>query len=58
MTKYGNTRAARAMEQEDRERDLLKLVISHLAENPMEDPFLQADSLMALRKLDRRDSGR
>jgi len=54
MSRYGNTRAARAMDDQDREKDLMRILMVYLSENPIQDPFLQADTLMMLKNLERR----
>lgn len=53
MSRYGTTKAARIMEAEDREKDVLRLLAEHLRAHPME-PTLQVEALLVLRKLDRR----
>ena len=52
---YGTTKAARRMNAQDREMDLLALIRDHLAYHPLEDPAVQVDALRLLCRLDRRN---
>ncbi len=54
MNKYGTTKASRAMEAQDREKDLLRALIGHLADNPLADPTEQFDTIRMLVNMDRR----
>jgi len=54
MNKYGTTKASRAMEAQDREKDLLRALIGHLADNPLADPTEQFDTIRVLVNMDRR----
>jgi len=54
MHKYGTTKASRAMESQDREKDLLRSLIGHLADNPLADPTEQFDTIRMLVSMDRR----
>ena len=54
MVYYGDTKAAQVMASQDRQNDLLSLLMGHLSEHPMEDPMTQLEVLLMLRKLDRR----
>lgn len=53
-SKYGTTKAARVMAAQDREKDLLAVLVAHLLESPLGDPVLQVEVCMMLGRLDRR----
>ena len=52
--KYGDTPAARVMQEQDRIHDLLADLTVHVQHHPHPDPVTQYQFLLLLKKLDRR----
>ena len=51
---YGTTKASRVMLSQDREKDVLSALLSHLTDYPLPDPFDQFETLRLLTTLNRR----